>query len=961
MLCSLTANAQTNNKAYLFAKGSFYTVSVASDANPRVDVSTGGEQPGGVYVALGFNATDNPFNIKAQNESKSFFVYKNGVAVENTQKGIDANMFDAQVTLANNDVVKVFSSKPMQTTVNFGFMNGPFDAYANQVEVTMDKVVAVPNYHEVANVLEGTEFQVKAKEGYEIESVTYCNNDITPVDGVYSFVVNEANPLCNITMKQAKPAANAVLYLKGDKFYTFSIQDQNAADPREEIYSETLAGKVVDKYVGLNVNDGMSVRLVGNIKQGSTFAVYHNGVKVESIQQDMFEATLNLNPSSVLKVYDAEPMKTVVNIGFMNAGPTRIWASQVDVTKDVIIPVADITNPISVDLGTKISIKAKEGYEIVDVTYCNESVTPVDGVYSFQVYAENTLANITMKEAAKTATAYVNGQFHTITASNAEGEALNVTQGTYAGDYFPFAPGNYTLRSYNEANEFHVYLDGAAVANTIDTGSTGFLAEIDVKDGSVLKLFNAAPFTSKVEFGSQGMPVAKLAELVEVTMDKVVSHNITNAVQALKGTEFAIKAKAGNEITEVIVNNQPIYPNDGVYTAKVSQEGDMLVIINMKDSRKTAYAYLNGNIYTATVSDKSIEDPKSAEILNVIYQEGYDEYREMKFNETSSAFVVKATTKSKAPFVYVDGVKYESTAEEGNPYEAEVTLNNNSILKIYDIEPFTTNMQIGFMGSRAKDAQKVVVTMDKVTPVDVTLDQVYNVLQGTEFQITTKKGYGYEIKSVTVNNTPVYPSGDVYKVKASQEGDMLINIEMVTDEKQAKAYINGQFNTFTATDAASEGGRDQILDVTQGDNYDEYRTMNFVPGHRYSLKGQNKNSNTFFVYLNGKAVPSTGIAGEMYEAQIELNENDILKVYDAEPFNTKMEISFMQSRTEVAHQVEVTYDQVNKVSTTALQYPETSVFVVSKGTEFAIKAKDGYQIAGVYYCNEPLYPDYNNV
>ena len=503
--------------------------------------------------------------------------------------------------------------------------------------------------------------------------------------------------------------------------------------------------------------------------------------------------------------------------------------------------------------------------------------------------------------------------------------------------------------------EGHVYLNGEEVARNESHVEDIETVALELKNNDVVKIYDHKPFVVPYEFGFM-QPRSEVWDKVKVTYDRVKEITDLNLrdvqYNMLEGTEIRIEATEGNKIAHVYYGMTEITPVDGVFTFRADMQATSM-LVNIDVATPNSLTVLFDGTFNA-LSAYSQENnrnsvfstggPKTHEYNYYSYDAAWNPI-EFKLNPGGVGNVV----------VYLNNVKEENT-EEGKDwgfFYKVLNLKGADVMKVYDVEPYWSNVTLGFMQPRAQVYDKVEVLMDGITPLDMSHDLTYKVLQNTVFKISAKEGE--KILSVTVNNNEIAPEEDgSYLVYANQEGDILVNIDMkFHDERDAMAFYTGDFYTFAAQ--ADKDHSVEPFDIKYGTYENVYRPFSFDDAYNpYHLVGQNADKN-IRVFINNEEVPNseTGIDAGTFDAYVNFNEGDVVKVFGCEPYWTNMEISFMQPRAEVYNKVVVTMDRCKVVE--GLDQAE-SIYKVLQGTQFEIRAVEGEKIGTVYVNNVEIEP-----
>ena len=564
--------------AMAYADGSFYTIAAQDKENPRVEAFSFGQgEYQNEYKEFKFDASHNPYMLKAQSQWNNVHVFQNGVEIENSPEGKEAQMFMAAATIAENDVIKFFSYDPAKSTVHFT-MAGK-DASFEQVTIIEDGINEVSG-ETLENVLQGTKFTIKPN-GRIINSVTLNGNEIEGKNGEFTFFIGAQNQVNEVVIGMIEVGEGVVFY---DGNFNM-ISAQSTKNNRVAAF-DIAAGDYDNVYEGFSYNKAYNPFTIfaKNVGDINTTFVYINNVEVENsqlgIESNMFRADVNFNEGDVVKIFD-KPMKlTDFTVGFMN--PDRAAsAAKVEVILDCITPWDDLAtvDTKKVFLGTKVQIKAVAGATISEVYYCNRKVEPVDGVYAFVINDLNTLANITLAEQNE-GRLFIDAEIYTFAAQNKENpriEAFSKNAGTYEAEYttFNFNPeGNPYVLKGQAPSELHVYINDVLQENSAEgIEQNMFKKEVNIENGDVIKVFDYTPSWYTVYFNFVNADRVEAAKQVVVTRDEIIPvvglEGEGFNVSCLHGTKFEIKNAEGGTIKHVWYNETEIDPVDDVYTIKV--------------------------------------------------------------------------------------------------------------------------------------------------------------------------------------------------------------------------------------------------------------------------------------------------------------------------------------------------------------------------------------------------------
>ena len=952
---SFAGYAQSDAQCAFLVKGTYNTVSAASDNNPRAELfafTNGSQAPWNEYGVKEFASTDNPFNFAAHNNDANYFLYINNVRIPNAETGGAPN-FNAQATVNSGDVIKFYDHEPYVTNLTIGFQNEGLSRadLAGKVEVKVDGINSIQTLatQDTYELLEGTKVEVKAASGYTIANVNYCNEDVNPVDGVYTIYADrKGDAMLNITVAipfQCMAFANGT-------FYTATVK--STKDGARDAIAFTY-DTYNNEYRPFSASKGDNPYEIKAQNPAKAYFFYQNGNLIQNIDQDPsnnFAGEVTLAEGDVLKFYDHQPYTAKLEIGFTKEGSRPIWANQIKAVVDGITVLTGLEENESawqVLEGTKLEISAAEGYEIKAVYCRNEEVAPQGGVYTVNITDQGDwLVNVEMKEYTK-ALAVVTGEIYTASVVRSEDNrgGVSFNQGTYTNEYKEFAfsadENPFTVNAYGPGQKFFVYKNNEQVANTQDEN---FKGEVTLAENDVIRIYasETAPVASNVTFSLTGEGCS--FDQITVVQDGIINVTESTLAGVLEGTKFEIKAN-GRAIDGVTVNGTAIQAVDGVYTFNVGKAAATNVVVEMIQVGEGVVFY-NGKFNYANAQSKVNPRVAAFDETGLTCE---NEYRGFSFNKSYNPFVINAMNAGEtfSTHVYLNNVELKNAMEgQSNFFRAEVNFKQGDVLKIFDKAMSLTDLFIGFMGSRATDAGKVIVTLDGITPWDdlATVD-CKKVFVGTKVQI--KAAPGASITDVTYCNETVTPEQGVYTFYV-KDLNTLANIT-VAAELEGRLYVDGAIKSFTAQNV--DNPRTRAFEVNYGTYTGEYRTFKFDETYKpMEFKG----AEPYFVYLNNEEVVNqAGVGENIFYAPANLNAGDVVKVFAEQPYVTNMGIGFMNEgpRSEFAPQVVVTMDEIVPVE--GLESYDFEIPVL-KGTKFEIKAAEGCAIKNVYYCNEDVLP-----
>ncbi len=216
-----------------------YVDNVAAVADGITIVSAAGRvhtlQTG--YNTVGFNDSELEdgamFSLTVKNNPPYFFAFRNNEKLEKTTDKTYAT------ALAEGDVFKVYLSTEQPRYYNVTFkVEGP----AELVDVTTDKILPVTDLTETLRLLPGTlvSFKVNDENAKDVV-VTLGRDEVSPVDGVYSFTVTRA---INVSLSSEKKDGDAIDTIEaGDAAASSMIFDLNG----RRVYGQPAPGIYVRK------------------------------------------------------------------------------------------------------------------------------------------------------------------------------------------------------------------------------------------------------------------------------------------------------------------------------------------------------------------------------------------------------------------------------------------------------------------------------------------------------------------------------------------------------------------------------------------------------------------------------------------------------------------------------------------------------------------------------------------